>query len=139
MQSFPSLHNRVHPAAKRDEAPNFLLQSGVTRTNCVDCLDRTNVVQFGLGALPSPSRSSSPGKVALGYQLHALGLVSSPSLSLQSELCRVYEELFDEQGDTIAWQYAGSQLVHSIKTYKKTAVFQAFIAIVIDKRWRRGV
>ena len=27
----------------------MLLQHGVARTNCVDCLDRTNVAQFGIG------------------------------------------------------------------------------------------
>ena len=32
--------------------------------------------------------------------------------------------MFDAHGDTVAWQYAGSQLVHSIKHYKKTAALQ---------------
>ncbi|CAI4230221.1 unnamed protein product [Auanema sp. JU1783] len=90
----------------------FLLQRGVSRTNCVDCLDRTNVAQFAIG------------KAALGCQLCAMGLVDTAQLSLQSEVCRVYEEMFDAHGDTLAWQYAGSQLVHSIKTYKKTSAFQ---------------
>uniref|UniRef100_A0A7E5A0L7 SAC domain-containing protein n=1 Tax=Panagrellus redivivus TaxID=6233 RepID=A0A7E5A0L7_PANRE len=90
----------------------MLLQSGISRTNCVDCLDRTNVAQFGLG------------KVALGFQLHAMGYLPEPFVSTNSELCRAYEDLFDEHGDTMAWQYAGSQLVHSIKTYKKTSALQ---------------
>ncbi|CAP24866.1 Protein CBG04077 [Caenorhabditis briggsae] len=90
----------------------FIIQHGICRTNCVDCLDRTNVAQFVIA------------KVALGCQLCAMGILDEPSLSLQSEVCRLLEDMFDEHGDTMALQYAGSQLVHSIKTYKKTAAFQ---------------
>merc|ERR1712003_253377 len=43
-------------------------QTGAVRTNCVDCLDRTNTAQFVLG------------KVALGHQLMVLGVISSPEL-----------------------------------------------------------
>lgn len=68
-------------------------------------------------------------KVALGCQLFALGVVDEPSLSLHSEVCRVFEEMFDEHGDTLAWQYAGSQLVHSIKHYKKTSAFQVSLPL----------
>ncbi|CAD6186517.1 unnamed protein product [Caenorhabditis auriculariae] len=119
-QTFPMPNsNRVLPRPAFDslsvsESPDgrFLLQRGICRVNCVDCLDRTNVVQFGIA------------KVALAAQLCAMGLLEEPVLSLQSEVCRLLEDLFDEHGDTMALQYAGSQLVHSIKTYKKTAVFQ---------------
>ena len=38
------------------------LQHGVLRTNCIDSLDRTNIAQFTYGLL------------ALGHQLHALGI-----------------------------------------------------------------
>uniref|UniRef100_A0A158QLD0 SAC domain-containing protein n=1 Tax=Haemonchus placei TaxID=6290 RepID=A0A158QLD0_HAEPC len=68
--------------------------------------------------------ASYSGRVALACQLYAMGVVNYPSLSLQSDLCRAFEDLFDDHGDTMAWQYAGSQLVHSIKTYKKTAALQ---------------
>uniref|UniRef100_A0A914WV29 Uncharacterized protein n=1 Tax=Plectus sambesii TaxID=2011161 RepID=A0A914WV29_9BILA len=53
-----------------------------------------------------------------------MGFIDEPHLPLQSQTCRVFEELYEEHGDTLALQYAGSQLVHSIKTYKKTAAFQ---------------
>jgi hypothetical protein len=45
-----------------------LLQRGTVRVNCVDCLDRTNVAQYYIGAH------------VLGKQLHSLGLVESPEL-----------------------------------------------------------
>ncbi|XGW20591.1 hypothetical protein V3C99_003965 [Haemonchus contortus] len=119
-QSFPMPYTRTmdHRSALPDFKPvlssdgRFLIQHGISRTNCVDCLDRTNVAQFGIG------------RVALACQLYAMGVVNYPSLSLQSDLCRAFEDLFDDHGDTMAWQYAGSQLVHSIKTYKKTAALQ---------------
>ncbi|CAI5439012.1 unnamed protein product [Caenorhabditis angaria] len=90
----------------------FIIQHGICRTNCVDCLDRTNVAQFVIA------------KVALGCQLCAFGILDEPNLNLQGEVCRLLEDMFDEHGDTMALQYAGSQLVHSIKHYKKTAAFQ---------------
>ncbi|KRZ17339.1 Polyphosphoinositide phosphatase [Trichinella zimbabwensis] len=90
----------------------FLFQSGIPRTNCVDCLDRTNVAQF------------VTGKVAFAYQLYSMGILSEPYLSMDHEFCRLLETLYDEHGDALAMQYAGSQLVHSIKTYKKTANLQ---------------
>uniref|UniRef100_A0A5S6QSF4 SAC domain-containing protein n=1 Tax=Trichuris muris TaxID=70415 RepID=A0A5S6QSF4_TRIMR len=87
-------------------------QRGVPRTNCVDCLDRTNVAQF------------VAGKTVLAYQLYCMGIIEEPYLNFDHELCRVLEALYDEHGDALAMQYAGSQLVHSIKTYKKTAHLQ---------------
>lgn len=72
-----------------------------------------------------------PGKIALGWQLYSMGFLCSPwALHLHTEVCRVFEEMFDEHGDTLAWQYAGSQLVHSIKTYKRTAVFQVIFSFI---------
>ncbi|VDN56626.1 unnamed protein product [Dracunculus medinensis] len=119
-QSFPPLycHSIRKNAIFADFKPNFhsngrfLLQSGISRTNCVDCLDRTNVAQFGIG------------RVALGFQLYSMGYTSEAIISPSSEVCRMYEDLFDELGDTLALQYAGSQLVHSIKHYKKISAFQ---------------
>ncbi|KHJ42770.1 hypothetical protein D918_07052 [Trichuris suis] len=90
----------------------LMIQRGVPRTNCVDCLDRTNVAQF------------VAGKAALAYQLYCMGIIEQPYLNFDHELCRVLEALYDEHGDALAMQYAGSQLVHSIKTYKKTAHLQ---------------
>ncbi|KAL1117128.1 hypothetical protein AAG570_004456, partial [Ranatra chinensis] len=85
------------------------LQKGVIRVNCVDCLDRTNTAQFALG------------KCALGFQLSALGLLSSGELDFDCDCTRLLEVLYEDHGDTLALQYGGSQLVHRIKTYRKTA------------------
>ncbi|XP_015601524.1 polyphosphoinositide phosphatase isoform X2 [Cephus cinctus] len=85
------------------------VQTGIIRTNCVDCLDRTNTAQFAIG------------KCALGFQLCALGVLVSPKLEFDSDCVRMLEELYEDHGDTLALQYGGSQLVHRIKTYRKTA------------------
>jgi hypothetical protein len=85
------------------------LQTGVIRVNCVDCLDRTNTAQFAVG------------KCTLGFQLYALGVLESPNLEFDSDCVRMLEELYEDHGDTLALQYGGSQLVHRIKTYRKTA------------------
>ncbi|RNE98480.1 putative synaptojanin (N-terminal domain), putative,inositol/phosphatidylinositol phosphatase [Trypanosoma rangeli] len=75
-------------------------QEGVIRSNCVDCVDRTNLAQFFFGLH------------ALGHQLHALGLLHSPvdlalSPGVQDLLLRMYLLL----GDAIAVQYGGSPQV----------------------------
>ncbi|KAL5009502.1 hypothetical protein ScPMuIL_011807 [Solemya velum] len=88
-------------------------QTGIARTNCVDCLDRTNTAQFALG------------KCALGYQLYALGVTASPDLTFDTDCLRMLEELYEDQGDTLALQYGGSQLVHRIKGYRKISPLAA--------------
>uniref|UniRef100_A0A3Q0RDM9 FIG4 phosphoinositide 5-phosphatase n=1 Tax=Amphilophus citrinellus TaxID=61819 RepID=A0A3Q0RDM9_AMPCI len=82
---------------------------GVLRTNCVDCLDRTNTAQFMVG------------KCALAYQLYALGMIDKPKLQFDTDCVRLFEELYEDHGDTLSLQYGGSQLVHRVKTYRKIA------------------
>ncbi|XP_025098137.1 polyphosphoinositide phosphatase-like isoform X3 [Pomacea canaliculata] len=88
---------------------NGCKQTGVVRTNCVDCLDRTNTAQFALG------------KCALAYQLYALGVLEKPNLDFDTDCVKMLEELYEDHGDTVALQYGGSQLVHRIKGYRKIA------------------
>lgn len=87
-------------------------QTGIIRTNCVDCLDRTNTAQFAMG------------RAALAYQLHKMGFLKSPpKLEFDSDCVTMLESLYEIHGDTLALQYGGSQLVHRIKTYRKTAAW----------------
>lgn len=83
------------------------LQQGICRTNCVDCLDRTNTAQFVIG------------KRALGHQLHALGFIKEKYLEYDSDITNVLTEMFHDHGDTIALQYGGSHLVNTLQTYRK--------------------
>ncbi|EST05716.2 Synaptojanin, N-terminal [Kalmanozyma brasiliensis GHG001] len=85
----------------------ILLQEGVARVNCVDCLDRTNAAQFVIG------------KAAFGHQLHALGLLDDPYLPFDSDAVNMLTEMYHDLGDTIAMQYGGSALAHTTDTYRK--------------------
>ncbi|KYN06533.1 Polyphosphoinositide phosphatase [Cyphomyrmex costatus] len=101
--------NQIQNKVKECFTKRGTVQTGIIRTNCVDCLDRTNTAQFAIG------------KCALGFQLCALGVLESPKLEFDSDCVRMLEELYEDHGDTLALQYGGSQLVHRIKTYRKTA------------------
>lgn len=84
-------------AAREVPQVSALLQSGVLRTNCVDCLDRTNVAQFAFGA------------VALGHALVMLGFADSHLLDLDSGIGAQLMEMYQAMGDSLAMQYGGSE------------------------------
>ncbi|XP_078164359.1 phosphoinositide phosphatase family protein isoform X2 [Carex rostrata] len=71
-------------------------QKGVLRTNCIDCLDRTNVAQYAYGL------------IALGRQLHFLGLIDDPRVDLDAPLANYLMDFYEKMGDTLAFQYGGS-------------------------------
>lgn len=64
------------------------LQNGICRTNCVDCLDRTNAAQFVFG------------KRAFGHQLYALGVVDNPNLAFDSDAVNMLTEMYHDHGDS---------------------------------------
>ena len=68
-------------------------QSGIFRTNCMDCLDRTNVVQ------------SACGQKALEKQLQEEGVV----IDLRTDLTtRWFNALWADNGDAISRQYSST-------------------------------
>lgn len=83
------------------------VQNGVARTNCIDCLDRTNAAQFVIG------------KRALGHQLHALGILEDTMIDYDTDAVNLFTHMYHDHGDTIAVQYGGSQLVNTMETYRK--------------------
>ncbi|KAI0283105.1 SacI homology domain-containing protein [Russula aff. rugulosa BPL654] len=97
------LYNRASPVWRS----KMLLQNGICRTNCVDCLDRTNAAQFVFG------------KRALGHQLYALGVVDNPNLAFDSDAVNMLTEMYHDHGDTLAMQYTGSALVNRVETYRR--------------------
>ncbi|KAG5107272.1 hypothetical protein JHK84_044179 [Glycine max] len=97
-----------------------MLQSGVLRTNCIDCLDRTNVAQYAYGL------------AALGYQLQALGFTETPNIDLDNPLAKELMEVYESMGDTLAFQYGGSAAHNKIFSerrgqWKAAAQSQEFI------------
>ena len=120
-----------------------LLQHGILRVNCVDCLDRTNAAQFAIA------------KRAFGHQLHALGLLATPNLPFACDAVDVLtevsswirsfrrradrEQMYHDHGDSepylsgkcmltprpaLAWQYTGSALVNRVDNYRRTKAAQ---------------
>ncbi|KAF9427532.1 hypothetical protein BGZ94_004735 [Podila epigama] len=73
-------------------------QKGVIRTNCMDCLDRTNVVQ------------SAIGRHILNHQLLRLGIASFPDqgLSVYEDFENVFNNVWANNGDAISREYAGT-------------------------------
>jgi hypothetical protein len=72
--------------------PLTQLQRGVLRTNCIDCLDRTNVVQFAYGL------------AAFGRQLAALGLLDEGAVDCDSSIAFQLMEMYEGMGHTLALQ-----------------------------------
>ena len=97
------------------------LQTGILRTNCIDCLDRTNVLQFyaGLDALTS--------------QLTALKFLpedQSDNFDWRGEVAKILSGLYDRAGDVLSYQYAGTS------AHKKYAVLAPQPSV---SPWRAGL
>ncbi|KAA3463761.1 phosphoinositide phosphatase SAC8-like isoform X1 [Gossypium australe] len=76
-------------------------QKGIIRSNCIDCLDRTNVTQSYLA------------QKTLDIQLQRLGVFSSTEyISMFPEDYVKFRTLWAEQGDEISLEYAGT---HALK------------------------
>lgn len=90
-----------------DVESGLQLQNGIARTNCIDCLDRTNAAQFVVG------------KRALGHQLHALGIIEGTTVEYDTHAVNLFTTMWHDHGDTIAIQYGGSHLVNTMATYRK--------------------
>ena len=93
---FSTAPSRVAPL---DDSKRLALtcQSGVLRSHCVDCLDRTNVAQFAWGL------------AALGCQLERLGVIDGDVIGPDSPLATALMSVYRSMGDVLAMQYGGSQ------------------------------
>jgi len=84
-------------------------QSGVLRTNCMDCLDRTNVTQ------------SACGRRALELQLKSEGI----DMSLQADqTTQWFNTLWADNGDSISKQYASTAAMKGDFTRTRKRDFQ---------------
>ncbi|XP_051131684.1 phosphoinositide phosphatase SAC8 isoform X2 [Andrographis paniculata] len=76
-------------------------QRGIIRSNCIDCLDRTNVTQSYLA------------QKSLNSQLQRVGALSSTEyISLFSEDLETFRTVWVEHGDEISLEYSGT---HALK------------------------
>ena len=84
-------------AKREDDVVRVLrVQRGVIRNNCIDCLDRTNVVQTGLA------------RRALEGQLQSLGLLGRTTAKTDEHFDRVFRNVWADNADMLAVQYGGS-------------------------------
>ncbi|XP_072934408.1 phosphatidylinositide phosphatase SAC2 [Epargyreus clarus] len=80
----------------RDDRGLICSQNGVFRVNCIDCLDRTNVVQTAIA------------KYVLELQLCRLGL-GTPGCGLPPSLRQAFLAMWADSGDVVSRQYAGTK------------------------------
>ncbi|XP_053307127.1 phosphatidylinositide phosphatase SAC2 isoform X2 [Spea bombifrons] len=78
-----------------DQAGVICRQEGIFRVNCMDCLDRTNVVQAAVA------------RIVMEHQLKKLG-VMPPEQPLPMKCYRLYQIMWANNGDAISRQYAGT-------------------------------
>ncbi|XP_078079459.1 phosphatidylinositide phosphatase SAC2 isoform X2 [Mustelus asterias] len=78
-----------------DQAGEICKQEGIFRVNCMDCLDRTNVVQAAIA------------RVVMEQQLKKLGAMP-PEQPLPQKCYRIYQIMWANNGDAISRQYAGT-------------------------------
>ncbi|XP_044970142.1 phosphoinositide phosphatase SAC7-like [Hordeum vulgare subsp. vulgare] len=80
-----------------DQGKKIVGQTGTVRTNCVDCLDRTNVTQ------------SMVGRKTLESQLQQLGVLGgNDTISNYPAFDADYKVLWANHGDAISTQYSGT-------------------------------
>ncbi|KAF7440628.1 hypothetical protein PC9H_000974 [Pleurotus ostreatus] len=71
-------------------------QAGVFRVNCIDCLDRTNVVQ------------SAFARYVLQKQLGAVALLNRSPTDNKSDINLIFNDVWANNGDAISRAYAGT-------------------------------
>lgn len=89
------------------------IQDGVFRTNCVDCLDRTNVVQSMLA------------RRCLTQMLRKMSILKlEQSVEEFSSLERIFKEVWADNADLISLQYSGTGALKTdfTRTGKRTQV-----------------
>ncbi|KAI8324547.1 hypothetical protein GQ54DRAFT_256208, partial [Martensiomyces pterosporus] len=96
------------------------IQTGIVRSNCIDCLDRTNAAQ------------SIIGKVVLAHQLFELGQIDEPCLSFNTDAAMIIEEMYHDLGNTIALQYGGSHLVNTVQTYRRNTNWRSHSRDIVE-------
>uniref|UniRef100_A0A7N0VES1 SAC domain-containing protein n=1 Tax=Kalanchoe fedtschenkoi TaxID=63787 RepID=A0A7N0VES1_KALFE len=93
-------------------------QIGIVRSNCIDCLDRTNVTQAYLA------------QKSLNMQLQSIGVFSSEeSISMFGEIYEKFLTMWVDQGDEISLEYAGT---HALKRDMVRFGKQTFSGIIKD-------
>lgn len=107
------------------------IQKGVTRTNCVDCLDRTNVAQSAMSLLMIEEQLSDvmnfiPDQSYQNAQKSKIQL----NIKFQEEIFKNWELL----GDIIAIEYAGSKAHNLVSKDKAKLLVKRYISNVFSDK-----
>ncbi|KRX63556.1 Phosphatidylinositide phosphatase SAC1 [Trichinella sp. T9] len=101
-QLMPEIHRLGYFSIKKGDTAELKMQTGVFRTNCMDCLDRTNVVQ------------SMIAKRSLECQFQSMKILrSGDSLFRYPAFESIYRNLWADNGDACSVQYAGTAALKS--------------------------
>jgi len=109
--AIPTPH-RNRRATQTKKVADVTKQQGILRTNCIDCLDRTNVAQFAYGLF------------SLEHQLFHLGMIDTKKIDVRSEIATQLMNLYESMGDCIALQYGGSE-AHSVFFKRQKGTWEA--------------
>lgn len=102
-----NLHGANNVANGNHSLNASMFQKGVLRTNCIDCLDRTNVAQYAYGL------------AALGKQLRALGVLDTTKIDIDDPIADQLMWFYERMGDTLAHQYGGSAAHNKIFSQRR--------------------
>ncbi|KAG9027258.1 hypothetical protein FS837_004336 [Tulasnella sp. UAMH 9824] len=108
------------------QAPPVKVQSGVVRTNCMDCLDRTNLMQ------------TSIAKRAIDQQAHDFGLLTHPELSIEKEeeFMKMFREVWSDHGNFIATAYTGTGALRTDFTRTGVRTKKGVVFDKLTSGWR---
>ena len=91
------LHDQGYSVIQQQDGSVVRRQTSVVRTNCMDCLDRTNVVQ------------SEVAKLFLTQQMRQAGILAATEmLEGATSFMKVYKNIWADHADAISLQYSGT-------------------------------
>jgi len=106
-----------------DKHGRICLQFGVFRVNCIDCLDRTNVVQTAIA------------KTVMEIVFTKLGLIA-PENAVPANIRNAFQVLWANNGDALSRQYAGTNAlkVNIFLTTNENVIQFLFCIFYISKK-----
>ncbi|KRZ76530.1 Nodal modulator 1, partial [Trichinella papuae] len=116
-QLMPEIHRLGYFSIKKGDTAELKMQTGVFRTNCMDCLDRTNVVQSMI------AKRSLECQFQVGVVIYSMKILrSGDSLFRYPAFESIYRNLWADNGDACSVQYAGTAALKSdfTRTGKRT-------------------
>jgi hypothetical protein len=135
----------MEATVRLQEEKDVILQRGVFRVNCIDCLDRTNVAQYCMGSRVLSKQLWAMGvdmRASDGNSLDASMTQKKPkkldlALDEESQLVFIQLLMYEKLGDRLAIQYGGSQAHKKVtgqpigsteksKAAKSTEMFTSF-------------